>query len=102
MKWGDHGWTLSKTEYLRHEKARLGGSGAHTRVNVSGEQSVRTTAQAGSHILAVGQRAFWEPRTVLVTGAGPIGLLGALLGAQLGLEVHVLARTQSWPKPELV
>jgi 2-polyprenyl-6-methoxyphenol hydroxylase-like FAD-dependent oxidoreductase len=27
---------------------------------------------------------------VLVTGAGPIGLLAALLGVQRGLEVHVL------------
>jgi len=59
-------------------------------------------AKAWEHILAVGQRAFWEPRTVLVTGAGPIGLLGALLGKQLGLEVHVLARTTTGPKPELV
>ena len=59
-------------------------------------------AKAWEHILAVGQRAFWEPRTVLVTGAGPIGLLGALLGRQLGLEVHVLARTTTGPKPELV
>ena len=30
-----------------------------------------------------------------------LGILGALLGKQLGLEVHVLARTQSGPKPEL-
>jgi glucose 1-dehydrogenase len=59
-------------------------------------------AKAWEHILAVGRRAFWEPRTVLVTGAGPIGLLGALLGRQLGLEVHVLARTKTGPKPELV
>jgi threonine dehydrogenase-like Zn-dependent dehydrogenase len=59
-------------------------------------------AKAWEHILAVGQRAFWEPKTVLVTGAGPIGLLGALMGRQLGLEVHVLARTQTGPKPELV
>ncbi|MFO1429944.1 MAG: glucose 1-dehydrogenase [Candidatus Competibacteraceae bacterium] len=59
-------------------------------------------AKAWEHILAVGQRAFWEPRTVLVTGAGPIGLLGALLGVQLGLEVHVLDRTSAGPKPELV
>ena len=58
--------------------------------------------KAWEHILAVGQRAFWEPKTVLVTGAGPIGLLGALLGRQLGLEVHVLARTKTGPKPELV
>jgi len=59
-------------------------------------------AKAWEHILAVGQRAFWEPKTVLVTGAGPIGLLGALVGKQLGIEVHVLARTKTGPKPELV
>ena len=59
-------------------------------------------AKAWEHILAVGQRAFWEPKTVLVTGAGPIGLLGALAGKQLGLDVHVLARTKTGPKPELV
>ena len=59
-------------------------------------------AKAWEHILAVGRRAFWEPKTVLVTGAGPIGLLGALLGKQLGLEVHVLDRTETGPKPEIV
>ena len=59
-------------------------------------------AKAWEHVLAVGRRAFWEPKTVLVTGAGPIGLLGALLGKQLGLEVHVLDRTETGPKPELV
>jgi len=59
-------------------------------------------AKAWEHILAVGRRAFWEPKTVLITGAGPIGLLGALLGKQLGLEVHVLARGETGPKPELV
>ena len=58
--------------------------------------------KAWEHILAVGGRAFWEPKTVLVTGAGPIGLLAALGAAQRGAEVHVLARTTSGPKPELV
>ena len=58
--------------------------------------------KAWEHILAVGQRAFWEPKTVLVTGAGPIGLLGALGAVQRGVDVHVLARTKSGPKPELV
>jgi glucose 1-dehydrogenase len=58
--------------------------------------------KAWEHILAVGRRAFWEPKTVLVTGAGPIGLLGALIGKQLGMEVHVLARTKTGPQPELV
>jgi threonine dehydrogenase-like Zn-dependent dehydrogenase len=59
-------------------------------------------AKALEHALAVGKRAFWEPETALVTGAGPIGLLGALYASQLGLEVHVLDRIESGPKPELV
>ena len=59
-------------------------------------------AKAWEHVVAVGRRAFWEPRTVLVTGAGPIGLLAALLGIQRGLEVHVLDRVESGPKPDLV
>ena len=58
--------------------------------------------KAWSHILAVGQRAFWEPKTVLVTGAGPIGLLGALVAKQLGLQVHVLDRADTGIKPDLV
>ena len=39
---------------------------------------------------------------MLVTGAGPVGLLAALIGAQRGLEVHVLDRVTSGPKPQLV
>jgi threonine dehydrogenase-like Zn-dependent dehydrogenase len=58
--------------------------------------------KAWEQIAAVGQRAFWEPRTVLVTGAGPIGLLAALIGAQRGLEVHVVDLVESGPKPDLV
>lgn len=58
--------------------------------------------KAWEQVLAVGQRAFWEPRTVLVTGAGPIGLLAALVGKQHGLEVHVLDRVETGPKPALV
>jgi glucose 1-dehydrogenase len=59
-------------------------------------------AKAWEQVAAVGQRSFWEPHTVLVTGAGPIGLLAALLGKQRGLEVHVLDRVETGPKPELV
>jgi glucose 1-dehydrogenase len=58
--------------------------------------------KAWEQIVVVGQRAFWEPRTALITGAGPIGLLAALLGKQRGLDVHVLDRADSGPKPELV
>ncbi|HZX95818.1 MAG TPA: glucose 1-dehydrogenase [Myxococcales bacterium] len=59
-------------------------------------------AKALEHVQAVGQRSFWEPRTALVTGAGPIGLLAALALSQRNLEVHVLDRAESGPKPELV
>ena len=59
-------------------------------------------AKAWEQVRMVGQRALWEPRTVLVTGAGPIGLLAALIGQQLGLEVHVLDRIESGAKPEIV
>ena len=58
--------------------------------------------KAWEQVIAVGKRAFWEPRTVLVTGAGPIGLLAALLGKQYGLEMHVFDRVESGLKPELV
>ncbi len=59
-------------------------------------------AKAWEHIERIGQRAAWSPRTVLVTGAGPIGLLAALLGVQRGLDVRVLDRVESGPKPDLV
>ena len=39
---------------------------------------------------SAGARSAWKPTTMLVTGAGPIGLLAALMGVQRGLEVHVL------------
>jgi len=58
--------------------------------------------KAWEMVLAVGQRSFWEPRNVLVTGAGPIGLLAAGIGVQRGLEVHVLDRVTSGPKVDLV
>src|SRR3954469_16050268 len=59
-------------------------------------------AKAWDHITRIGERAVWKPRTVLVTGAGPIGLLAALMGRQRGLEVHVLDRVTEGPKPQLV
>jgi threonine dehydrogenase-like Zn-dependent dehydrogenase len=59
-------------------------------------------AKAWEMVQAVGQRSFWAPRNVLVTGAGPIGLLAALIGRQAGLDVHVLDRVTSGPKVDLV
>jgi threonine dehydrogenase-like Zn-dependent dehydrogenase len=60
-------------------------------------------AKAWDHIERIGQRSrAWKPRTLIVSGAGPIGLLAALLGAQRGLAVHVLDRNPDGPKPDLV
>lgn len=58
--------------------------------------------KALEQVFQAGQRAFWEPKTALVTGAGPIGLLAALRLRANNLEVHVLDRADTGPKPDLV
>jgi threonine dehydrogenase-like Zn-dependent dehydrogenase len=59
-------------------------------------------AKAWEQIERIGSRAPVTLRRALVTGAGPIGLLAALLARQRGLEVAVLDRTTEGPKPGLV
>jgi threonine dehydrogenase-like Zn-dependent dehydrogenase len=59
-------------------------------------------AKAWDQVDAVLARVAFEPATALVTGAGPIGLLAALIGVQRGLDVHVLDRVTDGPKPGLV
>jgi threonine dehydrogenase-like Zn-dependent dehydrogenase len=59
-------------------------------------------AKAWEHIEHIGRRATWRPSKVLITGAGPIGLLAALLSVQRGLETHVYDRTTEGHKPEMV
>jgi threonine dehydrogenase-like Zn-dependent dehydrogenase len=41
-------------------------------------------AKAWEHIERIAARAVWNPEVVLVVGAGPIGLLAALLAVQRG------------------
>jgi threonine dehydrogenase-like Zn-dependent dehydrogenase len=43
-----------------------------------------------------------SPSTALITGAGPIGLLAALLAVQRGLDTHVLDLVEEGAKPRLV
>ena len=50
--------------------------------------------KALEQVFMVGMRSYWEPRTALVTGAGPIGLLAALRLSTRNLEVHVLDRAK--------
>jgi 2-desacetyl-2-hydroxyethyl bacteriochlorophyllide A dehydrogenase len=59
-------------------------------------------AKAWEHIEHIGRRALWKPKRLLVTGAGPVGLMAALFGAQRGFEVHVQDHNESGPKPRLV
>lgn len=58
-------------------------------------------AKAWDQVDRIGRRALWAPRSVLVTGAGPVGLLAALLAVQRGFEVHLLDRETEGPKPTL-
>jgi threonine dehydrogenase-like Zn-dependent dehydrogenase len=60
-------------------------------------------AKAWDHAERIGRRSTaWKPRSVLVTGAGPIGLLAALFGRQRGFDVHVFDNVDDGAKPALV
>jgi threonine dehydrogenase-like Zn-dependent dehydrogenase len=59
-------------------------------------------AKGWDHVERIGRRSrTWDAREVLVTGAGPIGLLAALMGMQRGLDVHVFDRNSTGPKPDM-
>jgi glucose 1-dehydrogenase len=68
---------------------RAGGAGEHR-------------AKAWERIDRISPVGLRRPERVLVTGAGPIGLLAALWGVQRGLDVHVLDIVTEGPKPALV
>jgi threonine dehydrogenase-like Zn-dependent dehydrogenase len=60
-------------------------------------------AKAWDHIWHIGQRSkSWHPQTLLVTGGGPIGFIAALMGAQRGLDVHLLDHHDDPAKADLV
>jgi glucose 1-dehydrogenase len=60
-------------------------------------------AKAWDHTERIGERSrSWQPKTLLITGAGPVGLLAALIGAQRGLDVHLLDHTDSLLKRRLI
>jgi threonine dehydrogenase-like Zn-dependent dehydrogenase len=87
-------WTVPESYAVRVDD-RLGLTGVLT-------EPTSVVAKAWEQIDRIGGRAWFEPRTVLVTGAGPIGLLAAMIGVQRGLDVHVLDRVTDGVKPELV
>ena len=91
---GSEWWTVPERYAVRVD-AGLGLAGVLT-------EPTSVVAKAWEQVDRVGGRAWFEPRTVLVTGAGPIGLLAAMLGVQRGLDVHVLDRVADGVKPDLV
>ncbi len=59
-------------------------------------------AKAWDHIEKIGRRSTWSPAKVLVTGAGPIGLLAALLSTQSGYDTSVVDLVTEGRKPDMV
>jgi threonine dehydrogenase-like Zn-dependent dehydrogenase len=59
-------------------------------------------AKAWEHVQRIGSRAHFDPEVVVVTGAGPVGLLAAMLARQRGLATWVLDIVSDGPKPQLV
>lgn len=76
--------------------ARLGTEGTGVLL-----EPTTVVAKAWDHIERIGKRSLWRPQRVLVTGAGPVGLLACLLAKQRGLAVTLLDRNATGPKPEL-
>jgi 2-desacetyl-2-hydroxyethyl bacteriochlorophyllide A dehydrogenase len=59
-------------------------------------------AKAWEHIEHIARRALSRAGRLLVTGAGPVGLLAALMGVQRGFAVHVQDHNERGVKPALV
>jgi threonine dehydrogenase-like Zn-dependent dehydrogenase len=59
-------------------------------------------AKAWEQIEYIGARATWRPERCLITGAGAIGLLAAMMARQHNLHVDVLDLVTEGPKPQLV
>lgn len=91
---GSERWKLAVDFAVKVEQ-KLGLSGVLT-------EPTSVVAKAWEQVDRIGARAWFEPQRVLVTGAGPIGLLAAMIGVQRGLEVHVLDQVTGGPKPDLV
>lgn len=65
-------------------------------------ETASVVAKAWDQVYRIGGRGYFDPRTAVITGAGPVGLLAALLGVQRGLDVHMLDVVEDGPKPRLV
>jgi threonine dehydrogenase-like Zn-dependent dehydrogenase len=83
-------------EYLIKIDSSLGANGVLV-------EPTSVVAKAWDQTERIGQRSrAWRPKTLLVTGAGPIGLLAAMIGLQRGLDVHVLDHNDDGEKSTVV
>jgi threonine dehydrogenase-like Zn-dependent dehydrogenase len=57
---------------------------------------------AWEHVERIGGRACYAPEVAVITGAGPVGLLAAMLARQRGLDTWVLDIVTGGPKPQLI
>ncbi len=92
--YGSQFWTL-ETDYAVKVDDRIGEVG-----NLIEPASV--VVKAWEQVDRVGARAWFEPKRALITGAGTIGLLAALMAVKRGLDVHVLDVVPNGPKPRAV
>ncbi|MCP3799212.1 glucose 1-dehydrogenase [Allokutzneria sp. A3M-2-11 16] len=92
--YGAQRWTVPP-EFAVRVDSELGELGVLT-------EPASVVAKAWDQVDRIGARFEAAPRTALVTGAGPLGLLAALIGTQRGLDVHVLDRMRDGRKPGLV
>ncbi|MGH3437897.1 MAG: glucose 1-dehydrogenase [Sciscionella sp.] len=92
--YGSTSWTLEADFAIKLDPG-VGDLGVLT-------EPASVVAKAWEQAELIGKRAYYAPETALVTGAGPIGLLAAMLGVQRGLDVHVLDQVTDGLKPDLV
>ncbi|GAA4617292.1 glucose 1-dehydrogenase [Saccharopolyspora hordei] len=92
--YGAQQWTV-EPQFAIKVSSSLGDLGVLT-------EPASVVAKAWEQVDMIGRRAYFAPRRALVTRAGPIGMLAALMGVQRGLEVHVLDEVTAGPRPDLV
>lgn len=92
--YGSQQWRVSEEFVIRLDPS-LGDLGVLT-------EPTSVVAKAWDQTERIAARSSAPLHRVLVTGAGPIGLLAAMIGVQKGYEVHVLDQVRDGPKPGLV
>lgn len=92
--YGSQQWRVSEEFVIRLDPS-LGDLGVLT-------EPTSVVAKAWDQTERIAARSTAPLHRVLVTGAGPIGLLAAMIGMQKGYEVHVLDQVRDGPKPGLV